>query len=128
MSQDQTANRRSGADLIVAERQRQIEVEGWTPEHDREHHVGELGRAARCYITAAWQMEYAHRYYGEEQPGALAERVEQVMREVPVDWPWDEDWWKPTPDPIRNLVKAGALVAAELDRLLPSPSERTGTS
>jgi hypothetical protein len=32
-------------------------------------------------------------------------------------WPWDQDWWKPSPDPIRNLVKAGALIAAEIDRL-----------
>lgn len=32
-------------------------------------------------------------------------------------WPWDENWWKPSLDPIRNLVKAGALLAAEIDRL-----------
>lgn len=33
------------------------------------------------------------------------------------DWPWDEEWWKPSLDPIRNLEKAGALIAAEIDRL-----------
>lgn len=32
-------------------------------------------------------------------------------------WPWDEEWWKPSEDPVRNLVKAGALIAAEIDRL-----------
>ena len=33
-------------------------------------------------------------------------------------WPWDMKWWKPSDeDPIRNLVKAGALIAAEIDRL-----------
>lgn len=31
-------------------------------------------------------------------------------------WPWDADAWKPTQDPIRQLVKAGALIAAEIDR------------
>jgi hypothetical protein len=32
-------------------------------------------------------------------------------------WPWDDEWYKPTPkDPIRQLVKAGALIAAEIDR------------
>jgi hypothetical protein len=38
---------------------------------------------------------------------------------VPNDWPkeWNVDWWKPSDDPIRNLVKAGALIAAEIDRL-----------
>lgn len=33
------------------------------------------------------------------------------------DWPWHSSWWKPSDDPIRNLVKAGALIAAEIDRL-----------
>jgi hypothetical protein len=32
-------------------------------------------------------------------------------------WPWDAEWWKPSPDSVRNLVKAGALIAAEIDRL-----------
>lgn len=35
----------------------------------------------------------------------------------PREWPWDASWWKPSPDPIANLVKAGALIAAEIDRL-----------
>jgi hypothetical protein len=34
--------------------------------------------------------------------------------------PWGESWWKPTPeDRVRELVKAGALIAAEIDRLAP---------
>jgi hypothetical protein len=34
-------------------------------------------------------------------------------------WPWDGEWWKPNyNDPVRNLVKAGALIAAEIDRVL----------
>lgn len=32
-------------------------------------------------------------------------------------WPWDAKWWKPSDDPIKNLVKSGALIAAEIDRL-----------
>jgi hypothetical protein len=35
----------------------------------------------------------------------------------PDDWPWDWRFWKPSVDPIRDLVKAGALIAAEIDRL-----------
>lgn len=34
------------------------------------------------------------------------------------DWPWARKWWKPSPDPIRNLVKAAALLMAEIDRLI----------
>lgn len=81
-----------GASMIAAERQRQIEVEGWTHEHDDEHRHGELVSAAVCYAKPALADTY---------------------------WPWDPFWWKPSDDPIRNLVKAGALIAAEIDRLRP---------
>ncbi len=33
-------------------------------------------------------------------------------------WPWGKSWWKPSDDPIRDLEKAGALIAAEIDRRL----------
>ena len=37
-------------------------------------------------------------------------------------WPWDLEWFKPSPyDRIRELVKAGALIAAEIDRLQNIP-------
>lgn len=86
-----------GIELIAAERQRQIEQEGWTPEHDAEHGKGELAEAAACY--------------------AMPERARQTGVSDLL-WPWDEKWWKPTPnDRIRELVKAGALIAAEIDRL-----------
>lgn len=41
----------TGADLIAAERQRQVEVEDWTPEYDARHRTGELARAAGCYAA-----------------------------------------------------------------------------
>lgn len=86
----------NGVALIAAERQRQIESEGWTPEHDDEHGDGEIAAAAACYASPAWSRMRSH------QP--------------PLLWPWDEQWWKPG-DRIRELVKAGALIAAEIDRL-----------
>jgi hypothetical protein len=87
----------TGIELIAVERQRQIEVEGWTPEHDDDHDCGELASAGACYALVQ-----------EEMIGADWE---------PAFWPWDRKWWKPSPDPIRNLIKAGALIAAEIDRL-----------
>lgn len=101
---------KTGADLIAAERQRQMEAEGWTPEHDDIHDAGELAHAAICYAMSPYSDE---RIAGRDrdfrsQPGTL----------VPADWPWDDEWWKPTPkDRIRELTKAGALIAAEIDRL-----------
>lgn len=85
----------NGAELIAVERQRQITEEGWTPEHDDEHVAGEMASAAACY----------------------ADPIYRPNGEVPQSWPWHPTWWKPSADPVRNLVKAGALIAAEIDRL-----------
>ena len=79
---------------VIAERRRQISAECWTPEHDDAHRNGELAQAAACYADG----------------------------EFSDIWPWDESWWKPTTR-RRNLVKAGALILAEIERLdrLPAP-------
>ena len=92
-----------GLDRIAAERRRQVEVEGWTPEHDASlHDSGELVLAARCYAAAALSPRRHSR--------------------PPTTWPWNKARWKPSPDPIRTLEKAGALIAAEIDRLLRARS------
>lgn len=87
---------------IAAERRRQIEVEGWTPEHDDAHTGFELSRAA-----AAYALEPSARLEGS-WPSAESY--------PPHDWPWAEKWWKPT-DNRRDLVKAAALIIAEIERL-----------
>lgn len=90
------AGRRDGCSLIAAERARQVYAEGWTPEHDDEHEGDDLALAAACYAMPP------DRYLRSHQP--------------PLSWPWEEAYWKPG-DRIRELVKAGALCAAEIDRL-----------
>lgn len=91
-----------GIARIAAERKRQVESEGWTPEHDDTHIDGELAEAAACYAAAAL-------YHAQGWDPA---RVTDSL-----SYPWPESW-KPSTDPIRNLEKAGALIAAEIDRLL----------
>ncbi len=82
---------------VLAERARQISVEGWTPGHDDTHEDGEMAEAAGCYAlnAAGWKTE--------------------AIRGC---WPikWMAAWFKPT-DPRRDLVKAGALCIAEIERL-----------
>lgn len=78
---------------VLVERQRQISIEGWTPEHDDEHDTGELALAASCYACAGANLDDAAR-----------------------DWPWDASWFKPD-NQHRNLVKAGALILAAIARL-----------
>lgn len=94
----------SGIELIAAERQRQIAIEGWTPEHDDEHDKAEMTDAAECYLHHA---NLQHR----------AVNPSYDANGIPWEWPWRGCWWKPSEDRKRNLVKAGALIAAELDRL-----------
>jgi hypothetical protein len=93
---------------VLAERERQKSVEGWTAEHDDGHVNGELARAAACYATPP---EYRN------VPFADGESVLDRL------WPWAREWWKPTNNRRRMLVKAGALILAEIERLdrLPSP-------
>jgi hypothetical protein len=93
----------TGAELIAAERRRQINEEGWTAEHDEEHDDFELSRAACCYAKTA---EYTYTHAPITGPLFVED-----------GWPWEDEWWKPSTDPIRNFVKAGALIAAEIDRL-----------
>lgn len=98
----------TGIELIAAERQRQIQVEGFTPEHDDKHTNGEMTSAASTYAHLVCDQIYPEQY-------RVFERQAIMRRDE--GWPWDYEWWKPSKDPIRNLEKAGALIAAEIDRL-----------
>lgn len=95
----------NGIELIAAERQRQIDGEGWTLEHDDKQAYGALAKAGVSYASLA-----VAQLGGRVR--ALALGACHIWR-----WPWSSEWWKPSNDPIRNLVKAGALIAAEIDRL-----------
>ena len=87
----------AGVAMIADERRRQVEVEGYTAEHD-DGHESALARAAACYAMPIRTALLPHEY------GA------------PSAWPWTREFWKPTPgDRVRELVKAGALIAAAID-------------
>jgi|GEM_PF-7125411 len=91
----------SAIDDVIAERVRQVEVEGWTSEHDDAHKPGELSSAAMGYVqSAACQLSHD----GLKLEG------------TPLFWPWDSSWFKPS-TPQRDLVKAAALILAEIERL-----------
>lgn len=100
-----------GVELIAAERQRQVTSEGWTPEHDDGHSTGDLLLAAESYLHSMEAVPF-----GVENGVPDGKRLEPRLR-PPHQWPWDASWWKPSDDQVRNLVKAGALIAAEIDRL-----------
>jgi len=96
-----------GTRRIAAERIRQKTIEGWTPEHDAQHKEGELSVAAACYAIHH-VGEHPHEYYVAMQGAKDMDA-----------WPWAEGWDKRDKhDRIRRLEIAGALIAAEIDRLL----------
>lgn len=86
---------RTGAERIAAERQRQIDAEGWTAEHDRGgHHPWQLLDAACCY--------------------AQPPQTRHEGSKAPWGWPWEPRWWKPK-DRLRDLERGGALAQAAMD-------------
>ena len=101
----------TGAELIAEERRRQMSVEGWTPDHDAKHRGKQLAKAACSYLISHCDPD-------EDACGDLSESRPTW------DWPWAMKWWKPSKEPVRNLVKAGALIAAEIDRLLAAEKTR----
>ncbi|WP_368083014.1 ead/Ea22-like family protein [Klebsiella michiganensis] len=91
---------------VLAERQRQVTAEGWSSKHDDQYKNTELAFAASCYAfhaaAASWDLE--------------DDGIPYDSHPVPKQWPWDPSWWKPT-DARRDLVKAGALILAEIERI-----------
>ncbi|MBB3591696.1 hypothetical protein FHX08_002040 [Rhizobium sp. BK529] len=88
---------------VAAERRRQVEVEGWTPAHDDRHTDGSMAQAAAAYALKA-RSDESH--------------ANGVRIRPPYLWPdsWHVSWWKPK-DRRRDLVRAAALIIAEIERL-----------
>lgn len=98
----------TGIELIAAEQGRARTEEGYDAEHDRGK-AHDLIRAARAYAyearigTAAREAGMA--YFPPSHP-------------MTDEWPWANQYWKPTGDPIRDLTKAGGLIASAIDSLI----------
>lgn len=95
---------KTGIELIAEERNRQIEEEGFDSKHDAGYTQGQLGIAAACYAIPDGMLDGGS--------GAFCKKY----------WPWDWSWFKPgsgayPASRIKELKKAGALIAAEIDRL-----------
>ena len=103
-----------GIRLIAAERQRQVESEGWSTDHDvRAHCPGDLSDAAACY-AAFRDGERSDLYRAVQHPFDCVLGVDYGAV-----WPghWHPSWDKRGKhNRLRRLVIAGALIAAEIDR------------
>lgn len=83
---------------VIAERYRQVEVEGFDVAHDDKQEIGALAAAGACYVLNAVAPE---RYHGAP----------------PASWPWERRWWQPQGF-WRDLVRGAALILAEMERAL----------
>jgi hypothetical protein len=104
---------------VLAERQRQITAEGWTAEHDDEHADGSLAMAAASYAMPDEALHYKTKKDTRDVGRSCGEEILIVDRTiVPSMWPesWAGSWWKPK-DRRRDLVRAAALLLAEIERL-----------
>lgn len=99
----------------IAERFRQVEVEGWSTDHDDTHQAGELARAGAGYAMQAEIWELFPTSAATSPPF------------VPSFWPWARGWWKPAGF-RRDLVKAAALIIAEGERFDRSKRSRSATN
>lgn len=81
---------------VMAERRAHLTREGWSPDHDDNHHPGELSRAGAAYALMAFAPNKASG--------------------MPWWWPWATAWWKPKTTE-RDLVRAAALIIAEVEAL-----------
>ena len=103
---------KSGTKRIAEERARQLRGEGWSAKHDDAHRRCELVMAAVCYAAKA-----------AEQNVYIQKRTSKGHLFMD-PWPssWDSRWDKRhshrgVATKVRMLEKAGALIAAEIDRL-----------
>lgn len=85
---------------VLAERARQVEAEGYTPDRDDQYTSGQLADAASTYAwwARSWNLPHA------------------PCTHTPTMWPWAPETWKPQPQ-RQMLIKAGALILAEIERL-----------
>lgn len=98
----------SAAAQVLFERARQIEDKGYDPDHDRSHPKEALALAGAFYAL----------------PAEVREKIDPEQK----IWPFEKGYFKPSPlDRKRELVKAAALIIAEIERTYPEETEQQGT-
>lgn len=118
----------AGLEWIAAERERQVTTEGYSEAHDDTHRDGELARAAACYAAPhevfanpvgtvyvpAWPWRDMDKRLQRRRQGEIHEAMNGIFARL--TRPEGDDLY----DRVRELAKAGAMIAAEIDRLMRS--------
>ncbi|MFW1838616.1 hypothetical protein ACG9XS_08595 [Acinetobacter gyllenbergii] len=92
---------------VLAERERQINVKGYSNDLDDLYEQNQLPRAASGYVDHVVGRSWVFYDYGPEA---------YQDDDVPEFWPWADDFWNPK-SPRDDLVRATAILIAEIERL-----------
>lgn len=99
---------------VQAERRRQVEVKDWPPEHDDEHVCDEIAALACFYAMppGAREWDASSTGYGDTLGSAML----------------PDGWLAKTGDRRIELIKAGALIIAEIERLDRAAAQAKGAA
>lgn len=102
MTQSESEQTKAATD-VLAERERQKTAKGYDAEHDGELPDGDLAKAGAAYAL-----------HGALSDGARTDKRDK--NRWPFCWPWGAECWRPKSQ-REDLVRAGALILAEIERL-----------
>lgn len=109
---------KSGIEIIAEERKRQVEVKKYDAEHDADETSFQMSTAAGCFIANALNKEFKdHTHYDNLGPVARFQLRQVDTKKWKEEWPWSDHDGRKQADVITSLAKAGALIAAEIDRI-----------
>jgi hypothetical protein len=109
----------TGAGAISKERDRHTKIEGWTPSHDDQHTEQSMPIAAACYALNGTPA----------QAVIVNDDNDPEKNELWDAWPWSPKWDKREKHSrLHQLEIAGALIAAEWDRLKRIENENLSTA
>lgn len=102
---------RPALQLVEDEREHQIS-KGYDAVHDKGETHGQLIEASMCYAKVALAQGRDSSPLDEQQ------RLNVILTRDGPDWPWSDDMasFKPSQHRLTNLVKAAALLVAEIER------------
>lgn len=106
---------------VAAERERQVKKERWSRRHDDGHTTGELACAAAAYAYGASLSQEEKEFHRDALYGSRR-GISSIIARL---WPWDSRWYKPK-DRRSDLIRAAALLVAEIERIDRAPSKMAG--
>lgn len=109
---------KKGIELIASERQRQIDKKGYDKDHDEMETAFQLSSAAALFICNAQNQYFEDHTHADGKGDVSRYQIREIYtRKWKSVWPWDDHDGREKADILTSLVKAGALIAAEIDRL-----------